>query len=29
MQVKLAGSLVQVTLSGVLVAFVGFAVGHG
>jgi erythrin-vacuolar iron transport family protein len=29
MQVKLAGSLVQVTLSGALVAFVGFAVGHG
>jgi VIT1/CCC1 family predicted Fe2+/Mn2+ transporter len=29
MQVKLAGSLVQVTLSGILVAFVGFAVGHG
>jgi erythrin-vacuolar iron transport family protein len=29
MRVKLTGSLVQVTLSGVLVAFVGFAVGHG
>ena len=29
MRVKLAGSLVQVTLSGILVAFVGFAVGHG
>jgi erythrin-vacuolar iron transport family protein len=29
MQVKLTGSLVQVTLSGALVAFVGFAVGHG
>jgi len=29
MQVKLTGSLVQVTLSGILVAFVGFAVGHG
>src|SRR3954468_6062984 len=29
MRVKLTGSLVQVTLSGILVAFVGFAVGHG
>src|SRR3954466_13540032 len=29
MKVKLTGSLVQVTLSGILVAFVGFAVGHG
>ena len=29
MKVKLAGSLVQVTMCGVLVAFVGFAVGHG
>ena len=29
MRVKLTGSLVQVTMSGALVAFVGFAVGHG
>ncbi|MEA2428280.1 MAG: erythrin-vacuolar iron transport family protein [Thermoleophilaceae bacterium] len=29
LKVRLTGSLVQVTLSGVLVAFVGFAVGHG
>jgi VIT1/CCC1 family predicted Fe2+/Mn2+ transporter len=29
MRVKLTGSLVQVTMSGILVAFVGFAVGHG
>jgi VIT1/CCC1 family predicted Fe2+/Mn2+ transporter len=29
MRVKLTGSLVQVTMSGMLVAFVGFAVGHG
>jgi erythrin-vacuolar iron transport family protein len=29
MRVKLSGSLVQVTLSGVLVAVVGVALGHG
>lgn len=29
MGVRLTGSLVQVTLCGALVAFVGFAVGHG
>ena len=29
MRVRLANSLVQVTLSGVLVAFVGVALGHG
>ena len=29
MRVKLAGSLVQVTLSGILVATVGVALGHG
>lgn len=29
MSVPLSGSLVQVTFAGVVVAFVGFAVGHG
>jgi hypothetical protein len=29
LQVSLHRSLIQVTLGGVIVAFVGFAIGHG